>query len=101
MFIILIIIHFIVVVSCRNGQGVEEELPVSPTPDVEPLPAPPPQTPPPEEPTEAPPPRQDQVSPNITNISAVGVTITLVVVLCRKTRGALRSRPDGERYPRG
>lgn len=68
LFIAPISLHFVVVVSRRNGQRAEEELPVSPTPNGEPLPAPPPpcaQTPPPEEPTEAPPPQQEQVSQSI------------------------------------
>ncbi|TNM85686.1 hypothetical protein fugu_007957 [Takifugu bimaculatus] len=47
-----------------NSQRVEEKLPLSPKPDVEPLSAPRcAETPPPEEPTEAPPPQHHQVSP--------------------------------------
>ncbi|TWW59098.1 Aprataxin and PNK-like factor [Takifugu flavidus] len=50
--------------SSRNSQRVEEKLPLSPKPDVEPLSAPRcAETPPPEEPTEAPPPQHHQVSP--------------------------------------
>eukprot|EP00066_Takifugu_rubripes_P007045 XP_003972265.2 PREDICTED: aprataxin and PNK-like factor [Takifugu rubripes] len=50
--------------SSRNSQRVEEKLPLSPKPDVEPLSSPRcAETPPPEEPTEAPPPQHHQVSP--------------------------------------